>query len=357
MKQEKRFYIPISQTERPLSKRTIYVDGAADAEFREGRDLELSHWLPNRTENHYKSGTSTEICFNFLETAPGLSYDLVVNNHLDTDGLLSVFVLCYPTFALQHKETLCKAAKSGDFLAWSEGKALKLFQEGALLYKKLQKQKVTLQKTYEICFELIVRILNGQEDKTDVTSLLEDQFTLIEKGKIERQELTPRFVSYFVPRTLSKGRLQEFLQIPHFNEPFSERLAFWPQVRNRLDEEKVQLVAIESEKGIHYDLWYPGYVWADTKGLWRPRGLIPPEKTEDNHLIDCPPFSKAIQKLNAMETGFCHWKWFSGIGLFDKKNPRKFPVVASTLWRENETKESHLPLETVAFAFQKIFNV
>jgi len=98
-------------------------------------------------------------------------------------------------------------------------------------------------------------------------------------------------------------------------------------------------------------------VWADTKGLWRPSGLIPPKKTEDNHLIDCPSLSKALQKLNAMETGSCHWKLFSGIGLFDKKNPRKFPVVASTLGWKNETKESHLPLETVAFAFQKIFNV
>jgi len=355
MKKEKNFYIKNSKAERPASRSSLYVDGTAGDDFRESIDVELSHWLPNRTEDRYKAGTSTEICFKFLEANETLPYDLVINNHLDMDGLLSVFVLCYPTVALHYKDALCKASKTGDFWGWSTGKALKLFQELTLLYRNLEKQKIDLQIAYERCFERVLKILEGGEDLTDVESILEYQSSLIEKGKIQRQELCPRIVTYFVPKAFTKGKLQEFLEIPRFNEPLSERLAFWPQVRNRLDEEKIQLVAIESEKGIHYDLWYPGYVWADTSGLWRPTGLIPPERTEDRHLIECPRLTGVIRELNDIETGPCIWNLFSGMGLFDKENPRRFPIVASTLGKEHEIKESHLSLDTVNRSFQKEF--
>jgi hypothetical protein len=353
MKKEKHFYIRGSQTERPASRVSAYVDGTAGDNYRVGIDVELSHWLPNKTEDHYKAGTSTEICFRFLKANKTHPYDLVINNHLDIDGLLSVFVLCHPKIAFLYKDALCDAAKTGDFWAWSTGKALKLFQELTLLYQKLENQKTDLQIAYGICFDLVLKILESTEDKTDVQSLLKSQYFLIEQGKIKRQELCPIFVTYFVPQNLSKGRLQEFLQVPKFNEPLSERLAFWPQVRNCLDAEKIQLVAIESEQGIHYDLWYPGYVWADTHGLWKPAGLIPPKKTEDNHLMMCPRLSKIMLELNEIETGPCSWKLFSGMGLFDKKNPRKFPIVASTLGKENELKESHLSVDTVNQVFTK----
>ncbi len=353
MKKEKNFYIKASQTERPASKSSIYVDGIAEDDFRDYVDIELSHWLPNKTEDRYKAGTSTEICFKFLEANENHPYDLVINNHLDIDGLLSVFVLCHPKIALYYKDVLCNASKTGDFWAWSAGKSLKLFQNLTQMYKKLEEQKTDLQIAYGICFDLILQILESREDKTDAQAILESQYFLIEQGKIQRQELCPILVTYFVPQNLSKGRVQEFLQVPRFNEPLSERLAFWPQVRNRLDGEKIQLVAIESEKGIHYDLWYPGHVWADTHGLWKPTGLIPPKKTEDNHLMTCPRLSRIIQELNEIETGPCSWTLFSGMGLFDKKNPRRFPIVASTLGKGNETKESHLSVDTVNHVFTK----
>jgi len=355
MREEKRFYIKGSGAERPKSQCTIYVDGASGDEFREGTDVELSHWLPNRTEDRYKAGTSTEICFKFLEANKSHSYDLVVNNHLDMDGLLSVFVLVYPSVALYHREILSNAAKAGDFWAWSEGKALKIFQEVTLFYRNLEKQEVNLQKAFESCFERILMILKGSTLKADVQPILESQPSFIEQGKIQRQELASRFVMYYVPRDLSKGRMEGFLGIPEFNEPLSDRLAFWPQVRNRWDEEKIQLIAIESEKGIHYDLWYPGYVWADTHGLWRPPGLTLPLKADESHRIDWPDLSKVIEELNGIETGFCEWKLFSGLRFSGQENPRGFPIVASTLGRQNEKQESHLSLERVSRAFLKLF--
>lgn len=346
MKPEKRFYAEGSKAKRPDSHCTIYVDGTAGADFREGLDIELSHWIPNRTEERYKAGTSTEICFKFLEANKTYPYDLVVNNHLDIDGLLSVFVLAYPSVALQYREILKNASKAGDFWAWAEGRALTLFQKLTLLYRRPEVKKADLQQAYEICFEAILKILKAPETLCPAQDILERQFTLVEQGKIERQEVTSRFVTYYVPKALAKGKA--FLQIPTFNEPISERLPFWPQVRNRLDEEKIQLLAIENDRGTYFDLWYPGYVWADTCGLWRPPGLILPQTMGDPHRIDWPQLSQAIQELNDIEKGSCGWQLFPGISFSGRKNPRGFPIVAATLDQNNEPCENPLSLERVS---------
>lgn len=353
MKPEKCFYVEGSKGKRPKSRCTIYVDGTAGADFREDLDIELSHWIPNRTEERYKAGTSTEICFKFLEANKISPYDLVVNNHLDIDGLLSVFVLAYPTIALQYREVLSNASKAGDFWAWSEGRALTLFQELTLLYRRPEVKKADLQRAYEICFDAILKILKAPKTLSPIQEILEKQFALIDQGKIERQEVSPRFVTYYVPKAIVKGKA--FLQIPSFNEPVSEHLPFWPQVRNRLDEEKIQLIAVENDQGIHFDLWYPGYVWADTRGLWRPPGLILPQTMSGPHRIDWPQLSKVIQELNDIERGPCRWQLFSGISFSGQKNPRGFPIVAATLDQNNEQCKSYLSLERVSGAFGQLF--
>lgn len=355
MKSEKCFYVKGSKINRPDSRCTIYVDGTAGADFREGVDIELSHWIPNRTEQRFKAGTSTEICFKYLESQKTPAYDLVINNHLDIDGLLSVFVLSFPTMALQYRDDLINCAKTGDFWAWSEGKSLTLFQELTLLYRRLETQKVDLQNAYETCFELIIKILKDPEIISPVQEIVEKQFSLVKQGKIQRQEISHRLVTYYVPKVLSKENVSSFLQIPHFNEPLSERLSFWPQVRNRLDEEKIQLLAVETDQGIHYGLWYPGYVWADTSDLWRPPGFILSTTLEDPHIIGWPELSSVIQELNESERGSCVWKLFSNLSLSGKKNPRGFPLVAATLNNKNEVKESQLPLSRVSQSFRKLF--
>lgn len=186
MKAEKCFYAKGSKIRRPDSQCTIYVEGTAEADFRVGIDIELSHWIPNRTENRFKAGTSTEIGFKFLESLKTPFYDLVINNHLDIDGLLSAFVLSYPTIALHHRDDLINAAKAGDFWAWSDGKALILFQELTLLYRRLEMKKVDLQTAYGTCFEFILEILKAPETTSPVQGILEEQFSLIKKGEIQR---------------------------------------------------------------------------------------------------------------------------------------------------------------------------
>ena len=355
MKSEKCFYAKGSKGKKPQFQCTIYVDGTAGKEFREGVDIELSHWIPNRTKKAYKAGTSTEICFKFLDAKENHPYDLVINNHLDIDGLLSAFVLCYSETARAHRDTLLGAAKTGDFWAWSEGKSLKLFQELTLLYQHLEGKKIDLQQAYEICFTSILSILQSPEIESPTQAILERQCALIEQGKIERYEISPRLTAYHVPYSLSRGRVKEFLQIPSFNEAISERIPFWPQVRNRYDEKNIQLIAIETENGIHYDLWYPGYVWADTQGLWRPPGLILSNTMGTPHQIMWPKLSQVIQELHEMETGACNWTLFPGISFSGRENPRNFPIIASTLGKHKEIKESQLDLNQVSDCFKRLF--
>lgn len=344
MNSEKLFYIKNPKTKKPSSLCSIYVDGTGGKEFREGIDYELSHWIPNKTQDQYKAGTSTEICFKFLKQQPSTPYDLVINNHMDIDGILSTFVLVYPEFALQHQSTLEEASKTGDFWAWAEGKSLTLFQELTQLYRNLEQQKVDLQKAYEVCFDFILKLLQSPEIHSPAQEILEKQFSLIGQGKIKRKEITPHFVSYYVPFYLTKGKVNEFLKVPGPDTPLSEEVAFWPQVRNRLDSEKIQLVAIETEKGMHYDLWYPGYVWADTYGLWLPEGL---RERDASITIEKPALTNAIEELNKAETGLCTWKFFPCLHILSRGNPRGFPVVVSTLNKENEKLESTLDQQTV----------
>lgn len=347
MNPEKSFYIAKPHTQKPASKCTVFVDGTAGRDFRDGIDFELSHWIPNRTPKQYKAGTSTEICFNFLDDQGTDIYDLVMNNHIDIDGLLSVFVLAYPSEALRYREILCTVSKAGDFWAWSESKALQIFQDLTVFYETLLKQKVDLQVIFEKCFKLLIEMLRSPEKRSEAHTILQEQFELIEQGKIQRHEVSPHLVAYFVPHTLSMGKLDAFLEVPKFNELISPRLAFWPQVRNRLDGDKLQLLAIEAPNGIHYDVWYPGYVWADTKGLWRPQGLRLPETAGGFQAINSPELEKIIQELNKIEMNG-GWQLFPGLQFSKQENPRPFPVIATT------TKTSRLRVQTVMRSFQTL---
>jgi|JI6StandDraft_1071083.scaffolds.fasta_scaffold754606_2 hypothetical protein len=65
MRPEKHFYVEGSKGKRPESSCTIYVDGTAGADFREDLDIELSHWIPNRTEERYKAGRQQRFALTF----------------------------------------------------------------------------------------------------------------------------------------------------------------------------------------------------------------------------------------------------------------------------------------------------
>jgi hypothetical protein len=50
-----RFLILEHAAPRPDAERVIFCDGSGGDVFREGSDLDLSHWRPNRTPARYRT--------------------------------------------------------------------------------------------------------------------------------------------------------------------------------------------------------------------------------------------------------------------------------------------------------------
>ncbi len=86
-----------------------------------GAALDLTHWQGNHTPQRFKADTSTEIALNFIglpEAREQWAGAVAVNNHFDTDGVLSVWTLLDPDRALAHRDLLVAAAEAGDFDEW-----------------------------------------------------------------------------------------------------------------------------------------------------------------------------------------------------------------------------------------------
>jgi hypothetical protein len=85
-----------------------------------GAALDLTHWQGNRTPKEYKADTSTEIALKFVAAPESARWagSVVLNNHFDTDGILSAWVLLDPERALEHRPLLIAAAEAGDFDEW-----------------------------------------------------------------------------------------------------------------------------------------------------------------------------------------------------------------------------------------------
>ena len=83
--------------------------------------LNLSHWPGNHTPVKLKHELSTGISLNFVRLPEARQAELaqgcktLVNNHYDTDGVLSLFVLQHPQEALPHADLLLQIAAAGDF--------------------------------------------------------------------------------------------------------------------------------------------------------------------------------------------------------------------------------------------------
>jgi len=184
-----RMYIEgTKQFERPESRRTVFADGGSNETYRPRRDVELSHWIPNRTPKAFKADTSTEICMNFVEVGKA-NYDLVVNNHADVDGVLSIFTLLHPATALAHRETLVSAAAMGDFWGWGETAAQVLFQSLTEQIDTLTDAHADPQVVFDRCLAHISTLIEAGFEDPDIESTLAPLSTSVrwvEEGTIAR---------------------------------------------------------------------------------------------------------------------------------------------------------------------------
>lgn len=94
------------------------------------KSIHFSHWEGNTTPAEVKADTSTEIALN-LVASPNRAVltqdiELVVNNHFDTDGVLSVWTVLNGERALEFRDLLVSAAEAGDFSEHSSDDGVKV---------------------------------------------------------------------------------------------------------------------------------------------------------------------------------------------------------------------------------------
>jgi hypothetical protein len=102
----------------------LSVDGTV------GNAIHFSHWQANQTPAEVKADTSTGIALNLVASPERdrltNGIDLIVNNHFDTDGVLSVWTVLTGDGALRWREKLIAAAEAGDFSEFSNEEAVKI---------------------------------------------------------------------------------------------------------------------------------------------------------------------------------------------------------------------------------------
>lgn len=333
---------------RPNAERVIFCDGSGRDQFRVATDLDLSHWRPNRTPADYRAGTSTEICFRFLENPLPGPWTVAVNNHVDVDGILSEYALVESAFSLNHRKTLVAAAEMGDFWSWGDLPAQRVFQGITWLMNRGESARAI----YDETFRRIPRFIDGIDPEIPAIDQslapLHRAVELVESGQIVRQQLTLRFTQYIVPLTVAGEDDARVSAVPEFNEAISLKALLWPHARARWDAERVCLVSSERIGGWFHDLWFPGYLWADTSGRWLVPGLTFHDDMSSYEITNSK-LRAAFAELQRLETSSGHWT------LGDSTLQKQFPLMGR-FTNGNGPAISRLTPEQVAMSIKPVFD-
>jgi hypothetical protein len=319
----------------------------------------LSHWRPNRTPPAYRAGTSTEICFRFLDAPLPGDWTVAVNNHLDVDGILSVYTLVHSPTALRRRREIIEAAEMGDFWGWGSPPAQRLFQGLTRLMKERSGAEVSTQAIYDEAFRRIPSLLDGTDPESpDIEASLaplHQNVEWVEKGTITRSALGDRFSHYVIPSSVVAGDLERALRVPKFNEVISPAILYWPQARARWDAERMCLVSTESPAGWYHDLWFPGYLWADTENLWTLPGMHHCDGMEVYDLTNSRLLS-AVNDLQHHETAVGTWVAGNEGSPFYDLVQGAFPLAARFVDGGGHPTPSSLSRERVAARLSAAFD-
>jgi hypothetical protein len=353
-----RFQILDHDASRPAAQRILFCDGAGGDLFRDATDLDLSHWRPNRTLAPYRADTSTEICFRFLDEPVSADWTLAVNNHLDVDGMLSVYALIHSAHALAHRRAIIQAAEMGDFWSWGEPPAQRLFQGLTLLMNERRNECRATQLIYDEAFRRIPALLDQSDPGSDEIERslepLRQGVQRVESGAIRRNQHSARFSQYVVPHSVAGDAIDRATYIPKFNEQISPKALLWPQARAKWDDQRVCLVSVEASDGWRHDLWFPGYLWADVENRWTIPGMSYRDGME-SYDLDIPAFDDAIRELNETDGGSGQWTIGAGAFPFSTKIQSQYPVVARILDELGNPAASDLDPGQVAATLVRAF--
>jgi len=349
-----RFEIIGHGSPRPNAERIIFCDGTGGEIYQAETDLELSHWRPNCTPGEYRAGTSTEICYRFLDAPRPASWTVAVNNHVDVDGILSVYVLVHSEHALQYRSTIVEAAEIGDFWGWGDSAAQRLFQGITFLMDRGGDP----QQIYAEAFRRIPSLIAADDPEIpqieESLAPLHHGSELVKQGTIARIPRSDRFVQYLIPYAVAGESDARAAFTPDFNQAISADALLWPQVRSRWDAERVCLVSTERARGWFHDLCFPGYLWADTESKWRVPGLTYHDGMA-SYDIRNDELIASFQRLQRQETAAGHWALGGTVLPLSAELQKLFPVVGRFVCELGYSAPSHLWPGQVAAELERIF--
>jgi hypothetical protein len=265
----------------------LSVDGTV------ANSIHFSHWEGNTTPAEVKADTSTEIALNLVasprraELTQGI--DLVVNNHFDTDGVLSVWSVLNGERALEFRDLLISAAEAGDFSEHSSDDGVKVSiaiqglnqagsdnDDASPLASFLAGQRVADDaRCYELVLPEVEKLLsdvNGYEalwrDGWNNVSLALESFARGDSRVVEHEDSGISLI------TLAPDLRESLMAI------------------SKHAHGEIFLIATPASGGWTYRLDYPYYSWAET--------VVRPEIVRRD-------LTTALATLNE-RTGDGHWK-------------------------------------------------
>jgi len=291
-----------------------------------GAGLQLSHWPGNTTPLEFKADLSVDIALRFLASpefrAHSYDFDLVTNDHYDTDGLLAIWALLNPTKALEHATALGSAAEAGDFNEFTSPEAIQFdLIVGAFVSEKspVAAQIACLPdaQRWQIATEALLSEMPGLlYEPRRYRHLWEEEYrklldviSRIKSGCVEVHESPAQYFSVISsPFTLN-----------HFT-------------RNIAAKGHRILETVKTREGTTYELYYREFLWYDI--VLRP--------CTPKHLL-----LHAAETLNDLESREATGSWgvtrWSPALRFVASGPRATRIV-----KHNESLGySSLPLETV----------
>jgi hypothetical protein len=243
--------------------------------------IHFSHWAGNQTDASVKADTSTEIALNVVESdnrgklTRGI--DLVTNNHFDTDGLLSVWVLLTGPSASELRHEIIPAAEAGDFSEFPnkdavrasiviQGSEFTVSEDGVsspLAIELNGGQPVNPQRAYEL---LLPEVRNVFLDLSRYERLWHDDWARIETALNSFASGTSRVTEYD-DSGLSLVTMDATVYSDSGFKPTCHLAPYTAVAHNARG--KLFLIAAEVKGGWSYRVDYPYYSWAET--VVRPR--------------------------------------------------------------------------------------
>jgi hypothetical protein len=232
--------------------------------------IHFSHWEGNTTPAEVKADTSTEIALNVvaspnrIELTQGI--ELVVNNHFDTDGVLSVWTVLNGERALEFRDLLVSAAEAGDFSEHSSDDGVKVSiaiqgsnqassnnEDASPLASFLAGHQVDDEaRSYELVLPEVERLLSNVNA---YESLWRDGWNNVALALESFANGESRVVEY------QDSRISLITLVPDLRESL---MAISKHARGEMF-----LIATPASGGWSYRLDYPYYSWAET--VVRPR--------------------------------------------------------------------------------------